>query len=210
MSTLRIREIEPGDEPRVLELTKEFLQLSPYTALFPPKDGHLEDLYARLVKLGKIFVAVNRDNYPVGLIAGAVLPHAMNGELYAEGVIWYVDKGHRGGDVGRNLLGVFAEWTTTNGATVLKMSAPSDSPVGKLLGVMGFAAFETHFVLPLATPTAKVVRLEGVTADDLQRHVRRERPGGTSDEPATADSHGQHDDADGASSNDVDRTDSPA
>lgn len=180
-----VRAVQPGDEARILELTGEFLQLSPYTLLFPPKAGHLEDLYQRLVKWGQIFVAVNSDDYIVGVIAGAVVPHAMNGEPYAEGVIWYVDKGHRGGRTGPNLLGVFLEWASTNGATVLKMSAPFDSPVGKLLVASGFAPLETHFVIPLRAPTTTVpVKLEGVTRDDLQQAVReRQGQGGRSGEP---------------------------
>lgn len=194
MSELRIREPIEGEEDRILDLTMQFLALSPYTNLFPPKDGHLAQLYAKIVEMGKIFLLVNRDDYPVGIIAGVIVPHAMNGLQYAEGVIWYVDKGHRGGSAGRNLLRTFMDWASTNGATMVKMSAPAESPVGKLLVEWGFSALETHFVLPLTAPTATgAVVLQGVTSDDLQQAVRRERQGqgGHSGEPTHANQDGR-------------------
>lgn len=208
---LMIRPAAPGDEAGILKLTREFLALSPYTTMFPPRDGHLEVLYKKLVEFGRIFVAADAADQIVGIIAGAVVVEPLNGEKYGEGVIWYVDKGHRGGDTGRKLLGVFRDWTSTNGATVLKMSAPAESPVGRLLVSLDFIPLETHFVMPLQAPTARgAVRLEGVTSDlleDVRR--RRQEQGGRSEQSTTSHDDGKHDDAD-SSSADVDGKNPPA
>jgi hypothetical protein len=200
--SLTIRPAGPGDEPAILKLTREFLALSPYTTLFPPKEGHLDVLFAKLIEFGRIFVAANKDDVPVGLIAGAIVIEPLTGENYAEGVIWYVDASARGGDTGRNLLGSFKEWASTNGATVVKMSAPAGSPVGRLLESLSYIPLETHFVLPLQAPTATgPVVLTGVTSDLLE-DVRQRRQGGRSGKPEPTHSDRQHDDADRAGADD--------
>ncbi len=159
---MTIRPAQPFDEERLLELTREFLKLSPYEALFPPAEGHLEALYAKVVEFGQIYCAVNEDDRIVGMIAGVIVPHAMTGHMYCEEVIWYVEKGARTSGCGLQLLGALTDWASTNGATMLKMLAPAESAVGRLLEREGFGRVETAFMKLLARPTvAGAVRIEG-------------------------------------------------
>jgi GNAT superfamily N-acetyltransferase len=147
-----IRPMAPDDRSDVLDLTREFLRLSPYEALFPPKPGHLDTLFDLTVTHGRVFVA-DDDGTLVGLIAGIVVPHGLTGNLYCEEVLWYVRAAARESGCGLQLLGALTEWATINGATMLKMLAPAESPVGHLLERHGFARVETAFMKLLSRPT---------------------------------------------------------
>ncbi len=149
---LEIRELREGERPIALELAREFLKQSPYEKLFPPKEDALEKLFVMTEQWGIVLVA-DVDGDLVGLIAGVIIEHALTGQMYGEEVVWYVKPEHRSGRVGIRLLEALTEWTTTNGATMLKMLAPAESPVGKLLESRGFARVETAFMKLLAVPT---------------------------------------------------------
>jgi GNAT superfamily N-acetyltransferase len=174
-----IRVAEPGDRERLLALTREFLELTPYGAMFPPKPGHLERLFDVVVERGSIWCAVDETDRVVGMIAGVLVEHMLTGWPYVEEVIWFVEKAARPSGVGTQLLDALEDWATTNGAVLVKMLAPADSPVGVLLErKRQYTRVETAFMRMLARPTRTEPKAIEVSEGDLdgrlQRAVRRQ------------------------------------
>lgn len=182
---ITIREADlPRDEEQILALAQAFIDSTPYGQFFPPKEINVRELMARVALHGVIFVAEDASEQLVGVIGGGITTHLMFEGKYCEEAIWFVKPSARGGIVGRDLLRRLVEWSTTNGAVMCKMAAPAESQVGLLLDREGFARVETNFIRLLAAPTnPNGVVVHGVDADDLQRHVRRERQGGRSGKP---------------------------
>lgn len=152
---MRIRAATEADVPRLVEMATNFLVDTPYGQLFPSNPTQIEQLVRLVLNLGVGLVAdANTCDacLPdlVGMLGVVLLPHPLTGHTYAEEVVWWVQPERRNGIVGPQLLGAAEEWATRNGANMLKLAAPADSPVGKYLAKLGYIAVETAFIKPIA------------------------------------------------------------
>lgn len=172
-----IRPAELPDDAEIRVMAQAFVDLTPYGQWFPPQAINVEELLRRVRAQGMIYVAVDERGTCVGMIAGGLSEHLLMAGSFLEEAIWWVNPEARPSGCGKQLLVALEQWATTNGAVLCKMAAPSDSPVGMLLERQGYTRLETNYVKVLARPTNPAgITIHGVTDDDLQRAVRRERP----------------------------------
>lgn len=87
-------------------------------------------------------------NTAVGTIGGLVYPDPNNGDLIAQEMFWWVNRGFRGKDALR-LLEAFETWARLKGAKRLVMTAVHglrDRALGRLYAGRGYRELETNFV----------------------------------------------------------------
>ena len=144
------------DMPAMVKLLRDFLAMTPYGALFPPPEGYHEVLIQHVLDQGGVIIlACDEDERPVGAIAGVMTRHILTSQPYCDEVMWFVEPEARPTGCGLQLLVALEGFATSNGATLLRMAAPAESPVGKLLERNGYVRLETSFMKMLARPTVQ-------------------------------------------------------
>lgn len=144
---VRIRSAGEADRPRVLEMARAFMTLTPYGALFTASEPHLSGLFTICMEMGVLVVAEDEASSGlIGFLALAVLEHPLSGEHYVEEVAWWVEPAHRQGSVGLRLLSWAEEWTRGAGVGMIKMVAPAGSRVGATYERLGYRAVETAYL----------------------------------------------------------------
>jgi len=140
------------DLPAIVQLLRDFLAMTPYGVMFPPPEGYLEVLTQQVLADGGVIILACEDGTerPVGVIAGVMARHILTTQPYCDEVVWFVEPEARASGCGLQLLVALQNWATTNGATLVRMAAPAESPVGKLLERHGYARVETSFMKVLA------------------------------------------------------------
>lgn len=149
---MTIRAATLDDVPRLHVLTAHFLASTPYGALLrAPSEVRLFELVETILELGVILVA-EIDEQIEGMIALAALKHPISGDLYGDELVWWVEPAHRGATIGPLLLDMAEAWARSKGCVLLKMVAPSGSPIGDFYQRMGYQAVETAYQRTLASP----------------------------------------------------------
>lgn len=120
-----IRLITPSDFPQVRRMMFSFHAESPY------KDQELsEDKLASVVHYFSetnndrcAVLAVDDENFPVGVIAGYTRPNLFNGELVAvEQVLWITPE-YRKGKIADDLIHAFEFWAKKVGCSYITVSS---------------------------------------------------------------------------------------
>lgn len=108
---------------------------------------HAEALVGALIETQ--FVAIAEvDGQPVGLVAGAMVPHPFNPALQvANELWWWVTPRARGSRAGLLLLDAFDEWADASDADLVNFTLEADSPVrDRSLEKRGYRLMEKQFV----------------------------------------------------------------
>jgi GNAT superfamily N-acetyltransferase len=142
---MTIREANPSDRERLVEMALAFLTTTPYGTLMPSNADLLERFVDVVFELGAILVAECRDGTLVGMIALAVVPNLITGEPYVEEVAWWVDPPYRTGTVGPRLLVAAENWVRSRKLSLLKMVAPAGTRVGTYYAHAGYLEVETTY-----------------------------------------------------------------
>lgn len=149
---MKLRVATAEDKPAIVRMGLEFFKASPYAAILP---GTNEEGFARLVEFVitpsptmLALLAVDDVDQPIGMLGMHVSPHPLNGQPYAEELVWWVEPGHRGARLAGPLLLEAAEtWAREAGAKLVKMIAPVDRKrVGWFYERVGYREIETAFV----------------------------------------------------------------
>ena len=136
-----VRPATPDDVPALVTLGAQFHASTPYGALVPWNAAHVAAVTTALVAGERSTVLVaGRDGAPVGMLALALYPHPVSGEVVASELVWFVAPAHRG--VGVRLLRAGEAWAQAQGATVMQMVAPSED-VGQMYARLGYTPVET-------------------------------------------------------------------
>lgn len=149
---MTLRRATAEDKAAVVRMGLEFFKASPYAAILP---GANEEGLARLVEFViapsptmLALLAVDDVDAPIGMLGMHVSPHPLNGQPYAEELVWWVEPGHRGARLaGPLLLEAGEAWAREAGAKLVKMIAPSDRErVGQFYERVGYQEIETCYV----------------------------------------------------------------
>lgn len=141
---MTIRDATAGDTPRLVDMAQHFLLSTPYGQMFTPSRAQLEAFVEAIRTLGVIIVAERLERLE-GMIGLAVMPHPIDGTLYAEEIAWWVEPTYRGGSVGPRLLKTAEAWAGRKNARGIRMVAPTGSTVGGFLTHRGYRAVETAY-----------------------------------------------------------------
>jgi GNAT superfamily N-acetyltransferase len=91
-------------------------------------------------------LVADSDGALVGMLAIAIGPHILTGQLFAEEIAWWVEPSRRGKvGVALGLLDAAEAWARGNGVAFLKMIEPVGTQIGKLYARRGYRAIETGF-----------------------------------------------------------------
>jgi hypothetical protein len=141
-----IRPATPADAAACIGLMVEYVAASPYGAFLRAPERHGAALFALCLETGVVLVA-EHEGAVVGVLAFTVSDYM--GERFAEEIALHVAPGHV-----RSLLALVGRGIHTArqiGATVVKMSAPSNAvPLERLYGRAGFVAVERVFLTRLS------------------------------------------------------------
>lgn len=122
-----IREATSKDTERVVEMGRKFLLSGPYKEQLADKP----DVFSKLAILvighpsAKVLVAEDAHGYVVGVLAFAVAPHYISGEMTGSELIWYVEPEHRG-QVSLELFWAAEKAAKQMGAVRMQFVAPTE------------------------------------------------------------------------------------
>lgn len=145
------------DGPRLCEMAARFLETTAYAQLVVWEPEPLANLVYAVLEQGVIYVAEELaewapgnddsigDAEPIGMIALVARPHVMNSTRYGDELAWWVEPAHRGGEAATLLLDRAEQWARENGLSVLKMSAPAGSMIGRLYERRGYVLLESTY-----------------------------------------------------------------
>lgn len=140
-----IRDAQPDDIPRIVEMGRRFLLEGPYKDQLADNPGEAAKFATNVMahKDGHILVA-DKDGKPIGVIAFIVMPHWFSGETTATEMIWYVEPEHRPGGIGMRLLWEAEKQALDLGAASMGMTAPTEA-VGDVYKRFGYRKVEVAY-----------------------------------------------------------------
>lgn len=144
-----IRPATPADSEALYALGRRFLEGTRYGALFCATPESLARLVGVVFAFGDnatILLTVDSDDRPFGMLVAFVAPHPIDGLLYCDEVVWWVNPDARGMRAGPKLLAAAEEWARGKNCSMLKMVAPIGSTVGRFYERLGYRAVETAHV----------------------------------------------------------------
>ncbi|WP_366143329.1 GNAT family N-acetyltransferase [Azospirillum sp.] len=148
MTPTMIRPATLDDVPALVELLKEFVSMSGYTALASYDPDSAAITCAALIRRedGIVFVAMD-DGAVVGAVGAMSAPGPWNRSLSTvTEIFFYVSPGWRNG-TGRSLLKALRDWAKNAGASVLFMGAlERNDRVGCMYRRAGFTPVEQMYV----------------------------------------------------------------
>lgn len=146
---MTIRRGTPDDLPALVRMGRAFLEATRYGTLFRATGQSLEALAGLLFSFADnaaIFLAVDADDQPFGMIAAFASPNPINQRLYCDEVVWWVDPSGRGPlRAGPALLRSAEDWARERKCYLIKMVAPVGSTVGMFYERHGYEAIETSY-----------------------------------------------------------------
>jgi GNAT superfamily N-acetyltransferase len=165
---VRIRQATDADVAELVEMARRRWLETPFAARFPPSLSKIEAVVRYTLAHGAGFVA--EEHRLVGMfgVVCGTYPLSDTG-IYADEVAWWVDPAWRGSNIGPRLLGAVEDWATTQGAEMLKLTAPAGSRLGQYLEhrqTGRFQAAETAYVRVLAPHAGTHDRRDARPPDD--------------------------------------------
>jgi GNAT superfamily N-acetyltransferase len=162
-----IREAALDDVPRLLEMSRHFIEASAYNGVLEFDDARIEALVRLLIeRLGVALVAeVPGYDGPVGMIGLAIVAHPYASDRVCEELAWWVEPSRRRDKIGPALLEAAENWARGKECSMIQMVAPHGSDaVGRYYARRGYAPVETAWM--------KGLRDDG-TRGDVQEDGRR-------------------------------------
>lgn len=152
---MEIREATAADVDRLVAMALQFLEATRYGELLGRSPDALRTLIEVVLEHGVGFVAEAVVPVPVGfspvsvqlvgMIGVVAVPHPMNGRLYCDELVWWVEPGSRYVGVGPALKRAVEAWARSKNCSMIKMVAPAGSRVGRFLEHDGYEAYETAY-----------------------------------------------------------------
>lgn len=135
------------DADALLELARGFeLEAPSLGLLLPgPVDCNRVRLVFEVVREHGTCLIAEEQGVPMGFLALSALPHPFTGQITADEIAWWVRREARG-RTGLALLEAAERWARASGLTQLRVSAPVNSGVGRLLERKGFIAREVAYI----------------------------------------------------------------
>lgn len=138
-----IREAQPADLPRLLEMGRNFIAQTKYKDLI---SGNSEQMTRTIEGLlgnpsASFLVAENGGGELVGMIGAIMYVHPISGEMTANEIVWWVEPAHRG--IGIRLLREIEQWTQDAGGA-LNMVAP-DEKTARIYESLGYTLIESVY-----------------------------------------------------------------
>jgi len=145
-----IRNATPADVPAIERMGLRFVgSVAKYGTIFRATPQSMQTLAALFFALGEdaavIILAVNSDDQPFGMIACVVAPQLIDGTIYADEMVWWVDPEARSLRAGPALLTAAEDWARGKNCSMLKMVAPIPSTVGNFYERLGYQPIETAY-----------------------------------------------------------------
>lgn len=146
--TFRIRVATPADVPAIERMGLRFVDsVAKYGTLFRATPQSMQTLAGLFFALGEekavIILAVDGRDAPFGMIACVVAPQLIDGTIYCDEMVWWVDPEARARRAGPDLLKAAEDWARGKKCSMLKMVAPIPSTVGRFYERLGYEAIET-------------------------------------------------------------------
>lgn len=145
-----VREAVDADKPAIERMGLQFVSsVARYGTLFRATSASmhaLSEMFLTGAFPAVILLAVDGKGVPFGMIACVVAPQLIDGTIYADEVVWWVDPDARGMRAGPALLKAAEEWARGKNCSMLKMVAPVPSTVGRFYERLGYVAVETAHV----------------------------------------------------------------
>lgn len=143
---MRLRLASVTDMPRLVEMTKNFISLTPYSH-YPVDDAKLEDLITQCLDYTRnvIFVYTTDEDELQGMLAATTNEFLFNRERIASEMAWWVEPAYRGRG-GTLLKAAFEHWARHMGCSLASMSSLDTPAVRKVLARSGYRKTEDTFV----------------------------------------------------------------
>lgn len=113
-----VREINPDDAVKLIELGKQFHKESPFHSRYK-FDVNKSVNFMKSLALSSdccFYVATDKNNKILGIVGGQMLSLYYTEDKYASELIFYVSPESRGGRTALSLLRKFESWAKDNGA----------------------------------------------------------------------------------------------
>lgn len=147
--TFTIRAATPADTPALERMGLKFVDsVAKYGTLFRATSASMQALarlFFALEDKAIILLAVDGAGEPFGMLACIVAPQLIDGTIYADEMVWWVDPASRQRRAGPALLTAAEEWARGKNCSMLKMVAPIPSTVGRFYERLGYHAIETSY-----------------------------------------------------------------
>lgn len=149
-----IRRATSADAPALVRMACRFIAESSYRGLVTPDPSHQEKVIGHLLEHGAIFVATLGDEV-VGMIALALVPSFVSGDLTVVEIAWWLEPEYRQGGAGLRLLAAAEGWAADVGAAWMQMIAPAGNEgLAAIYTRRGYARLETTFQRKVTTKIA--------------------------------------------------------
>ena len=136
------------DLDQLVELSRRFLNASPYSAFTTVNESRVRNMLLGVLEFGGLFVAVE-DERIVGAIAGQILTQWYDSTPVAAELGWWVEPELRGRPSAIGLLRAFERWGAERGAVGVVLSdllVAGEAPAGELFERLGYEVVErSHF-----------------------------------------------------------------
>lgn len=143
-----VRRAGSTDVPEIVRMGQEFVTAPGYKdRLSIEPDVFAGRLLAALNSSDALVTVLDDGGRICGAIGGLAAPSFFTNARNAVELFWFVRSDARQGGHGRKLLDGLIEWTKAQGCLSLSMIEPPDSELGRLYERLGFAKFETYWIL---------------------------------------------------------------
>lgn len=147
-----IRTAQRSDIPRIVELGSKSLMEGPYREILADRPDVTTALAEKLLKMEKACILVAEEKGEIiGMFAFFIFDHYFSGESVAGETIWYVEKEHRKGGPGLQLLWAAEELAHSMGAKKFQLTAPTDELAEAYRKLRGYDKVETAFQRDIST-----------------------------------------------------------
>jgi len=140
-----IRPATVEDREAVVQLALAQFAESIYGQLMGTIDPVLVGLHFDLGLSNGIVLVAEEDGIVVGFLGVVAHAHPLNGEGFMRELAWTVAPPFRRGRVGPALLAEAENWGRRSGLSMIEMSAPEGSLVGRFYRRMGYRPVETAY-----------------------------------------------------------------
>lgn len=145
-----IRRATNDDANELVRLTRLYLLESPHQKFIGEvSDDQIIDVMQTCLLLGDVLVSEENSRL-TGMLALVPVTHLLNGVLYIEDFVWFIEKRERGLRLANRFIDEAANVTRQRHAPMLKMTSPASSGVSLLLTRKGFREVETVYLLDVS------------------------------------------------------------
>lgn len=142
-----VRIATSDDRWQIIRLLEQSHTAAGYT--FPFEAARADRLFSSHMENRDACVLVlDIDGVAQGVLMATAFDHPFGAGLWAKETVWYVAYAHRGKG-SFQMLDAYEEWAKDLGCAVVSMATLVNNDISKIYERRGYAAAETHFVMPL-------------------------------------------------------------